>query len=103
MSLLSAKHSKGTPPHPQSLALLNNTQCARLKGPLLDTEASLLNLTECFDPFARGVTLLTTINVPFGVTALTSSGIPTRLLRGALDELTTVISTAPVGVVNEYV
>ena len=50
MSLLSAKHSKGTPPHPQSLALLNDTQCARLKGPLLDTEASLLNLTECFDP-----------------------------------------------------
>ena len=49
MSLLSAKHSKGTPPHPQSLALLNDTQCACLKGPLLDTEASLLNLTECFN------------------------------------------------------
>ena len=49
MSLLSAKHSKGAPPHPQSLALLNDTQCACLKGPLLDTEASLLNLTECFD------------------------------------------------------
>ena len=50
MSLLSAKHSKNAPPHPQSLALLNDTQYARLKGPLLDTEASLLNLTECFDP-----------------------------------------------------
>ena len=50
MSLLSAKHFKGTPPHPQSLALLNNTQCACLKGLLLDTEASLLNLIECFDP-----------------------------------------------------
>ena len=50
MSLLSAKHSKDTPPHPQSLALLNNTQCACLKGSLLDTEVSLLNLTECFDP-----------------------------------------------------
>ena len=47
--------------------------------------------------------LLMTINVPFGVTALTSSGIPTRLLRGALDELTIAISMAPVGVVNEYV
>ena len=53
MSLLSAKHSKGTPPHPQSLALLNDTQCACLKGPLLDTEAFLLNLTECFDPIAK--------------------------------------------------
>jgi len=50
MSLLSAKHSKGAPPHPQSLALLNDIQCAHLKGPLLDTEAFLLNLTECFDP-----------------------------------------------------
>ena len=49
MSLLSAKCSKNTPPHPQSLALLNNTQCARLKDPLLDTEAFLLNLTECFN------------------------------------------------------
>ena len=50
MSLLSAKHSKGTPPYPQSLALLNDIQCACLKGPLLDTKASLLNLTECFNP-----------------------------------------------------
>ena len=49
MSLLSAKHSKGTSPHPQSLALLNDTQCACLKSPLLDTEPSLLNLTECFN------------------------------------------------------
>ena len=50
MSLLSARNSKGTHPHPQSLALLNDAQCACLKGPLLDTEASLLNLTECFNP-----------------------------------------------------
>ena len=28
----------------------NDTQCACLKGPLLDTEVSLLNLTECFNP-----------------------------------------------------
>ena len=50
MSLLSARNSKGTRPHPQSLALLNDAQCACLKGPLLDTEASLLNLTERFNP-----------------------------------------------------
>ena len=50
ISLLSAKHSKSAPPHPQFLALLNDIQCACLKGPLLDTEVSLLNLTECFDP-----------------------------------------------------
>ena len=50
MSLLSAKHSKGAPPHPQFFALLNDIQCAHLKGPLLDTEASLLNLTKCFNP-----------------------------------------------------
>ena len=49
MSLLSAKHSKSTSSYPQSLALLNNTQYACLKGSLLDTEASLLNLTEFFD------------------------------------------------------
>ena len=49
MFLLSAKHSKGAPSHPQSLALLNDTQCACLKGPLLDTKAFLLNLTEYFD------------------------------------------------------
>ena len=49
MSLLSAKHSKGAPSHPQSLALLNDTQCTCLKGPLLDTEAFLLNLTEYFN------------------------------------------------------
>ena len=50
MSLLSARNSKGTRPHPQLLALLNDAQCARLKGPLLDTEALLLNLTKCFNP-----------------------------------------------------
>jgi len=50
MFLLSTKHSKGVSPYPQSLALLNDIQCACLKGPLLDTEASLLDLTECFDP-----------------------------------------------------
>jgi len=57
MSLLSAKHSKEASPHPQSLALLNDTQCAHLKGPLLDTEASLLNLTECFNPLHTEATL----------------------------------------------
>ena len=57
MSLLSAKYSKGTPPHPQFLALLNNTQYAHLKDPLLDTEVSLLNLTECFDPLHAEATL----------------------------------------------
>ena len=36
--------------HAQSLALLNDTQCVCLKGSLLNTEASLLNLTEYFDP-----------------------------------------------------
>ena len=50
MSLLSAQHSKSAPPHPQSLALSNDTQRACFKGSLLDTEASLLNLTECLDP-----------------------------------------------------
>ena len=50
MFLLSAKHSKSAPSHPQSLALLNDIQCAHLKGPLLNIKASLLNLTECFDP-----------------------------------------------------
>ena len=48
MFLLSARNSKGTRPHPWSLALLNDTQYAHLKGPLLDTEAFLLSLTECF-------------------------------------------------------
>ena len=55
--VLSTKHSKGTPPHSQSLALLNNTQYACLKGPLLNTEASLLNFTECFDPLHAEATL----------------------------------------------
>ena len=49
LSLLSARNSKDTHPHPQSLALLNVAQSARLRSPLLDTEMSLLNLTECFD------------------------------------------------------
>ena len=50
MSLLSARNSKGTCSHPQSLTPLNDVQCTCLKGPLLDTEASLLSLTECFNP-----------------------------------------------------
>jgi len=49
LSLLSAHNSKGAHPHPQSLALLTDVQSAWLRSPLLDTEASLLNLTECFD------------------------------------------------------
>ena len=44
-----------------------------------------------------------TTSVFFGTIALTSSDILTRLLRCALDELTTVLSIAPVGVVLEYV
>ena len=56
MSLLSARNSKGTHPHSQLLALLNNAQCACLKGPLLDTEASLLSLTEHFNPLDAEVT-----------------------------------------------
>ena len=50
MSLLSARNSKGTHPHSQSLTLLTDTQSACLKSPLLDTEVFLLNLTECFTP-----------------------------------------------------
>jgi len=57
MSLLSAKYSKGASPYPQSLALLNDIQCACLKGPFLDTEASLLNLTKCFDLLHAEITL----------------------------------------------
>ena len=49
LSLLSACNSKGAHPHPQSLALLTDTQSAWLRSPLLDTKASLLNLTKCFD------------------------------------------------------
>jgi len=49
LSLLSAHNSKGVYPYPQSLALLTDAQSARLRSPLLDTEVSLLNLTERFD------------------------------------------------------
>jgi len=49
LSLLSARNSKGAYPHLQSLAFLTDAQSAQLRSPLLDTEASLLNLTECFD------------------------------------------------------
>jgi len=51
MFLLSARNSKGTSPYSQLLALLSNIQCACLKGSLLDTEVSLLNLTEYFNLF----------------------------------------------------
>ena len=44
------KRSLKIHPHLQSLALLNDTQYARLKDFLLDTKVSLLNLTECFNP-----------------------------------------------------
>ena len=50
MSLLSVKHSKDTCLYLQSLALLNDIQCAYLKGSFLNTKAFLLNLTECFNP-----------------------------------------------------
>ena len=49
LSLLSACNSKSAHPYPQSLALLTDVQSAQLRSPLLDTEVSLLNLTECFD------------------------------------------------------
>ena len=49
LTLLSARNSKGTHSYPQSLALLTDAQSAQLRSPLLDTKASLLNLTECFD------------------------------------------------------
>ena len=49
--LLSARNSKGTSPYSRSLALLSNIQYACLKGSLLDTEVSLLNLTEYFNLF----------------------------------------------------
>jgi len=51
MFLLSAKNSKDTSPYLQLLALLSNTQCACLKGSLLDTEVLLFNLTEYFNLF----------------------------------------------------
>ena len=57
ISLLSDKHSKSVPSHPQFLTLLNDTQCACLKGPFLDTEVSLLNLTECFNSLYAEATL----------------------------------------------
>ena len=56
MSLLSARNSKGTHSYLQLLALLNDVQCTRLKGPLLDTEVFLLSLTEYFNPFDAKVT-----------------------------------------------
>jgi len=49
LSFLSAHNFKGAHPYPQSLALLTDTQSAQLRSPLLDTEVSLLNLTECFN------------------------------------------------------
>ena len=52
---------------------------------------------------ARVTTLLMTTSVPSGAIALTSSGMPIRLLRYALEEQTTALSMAPVGVVNEYI
>jgi len=57
MFLLSARNSKGTHPHPQLLALLNDAQCTCLKGSLLDTEVLLLSLTECFNPLDVETTL----------------------------------------------
>ena len=51
---------------------------------------------------ARGITLLTTTSVSSSAIALTSSGMLIRLLRYALEEQTTALSMAPVGVVNEF-
>jgi len=50
MCLLSAHNSKDTYLHLQSLAFLTDAQSTWLKSSLLDTEVSLLNLTEHFDP-----------------------------------------------------
>ena len=47
--------------------------------------------------------MLTTTSVPFGTIALTSSGMLIILLRCTLDEPTTALSMASVGVVFEYV
>ena len=44
-----------------------------------------------------------TTSVSFGTIALTSGGILIRLLRCALDKLTTALSMALVGIVLEYV
>jgi len=49
LSLLSARNSKNAHSYPQSLALLTDAQSAWLRSPLLNTEVSLFNLTECFD------------------------------------------------------
>ena len=46
--------------------------------------------------------LLTITNVSSGAIALTSSGTLTRLLRYTIEEQTTALSMAPVGVVNEF-
>ena len=51
ISLLSARNSKSTCSYLQSLALLNNIQCAYLKDYLLNTKLSLLNLTKHFNLF----------------------------------------------------
>jgi len=57
ISLLSFRNSKSAGPHPQSLALLNNTQCVHLKSLPLDTEVLLLNFTEHFNFFNAEATL----------------------------------------------
>ena len=44
-----------------------------------------------------------TTSVPSSAITLTSSGMPIRLLRYTLEEQTTVLSMAPVGIVSEYV
>ena len=63
LSLLSTRNSKGAHPHLQSLALLTDAQSARLRSPLLDTEASLLNLTERFDSL-HSASLTTSLSIP---------------------------------------
>ena len=57
ISLLSIKYSKSAFPYQQSFAFLNDIQYDCLKGSLLDTEASLLNLTEYFNSLAAEATL----------------------------------------------
>ena len=56
MVLLSTRNLNSTSSHPWLLALLDDIQYAYLKGSSLDNKASLLNLTEYFNPFDNEAT-----------------------------------------------
>jgi len=94
LSLLSAH------PYSQFLALLTDAQSAQLRSSLLDTEVSLLNLTECFDllhPEIRpGCRLLN--NFPdqvFFHPCDCSNGYTRKLQFDALDRLCYEVSSDP--------